>query len=172
MNIDRTIAKLELKEMLNELLQTDNVKRWTDIHMSQFLEHAGALLPHGPNCICFWKKYLSLDTLNLLAAQCQIVAVRIELKRGYAQIVFKHELSEDVNVEDNENFIQRTSVHGFFSMLKSAILEKRYFIPESPPPQIDLMEMENRGRDVSFILFENKTAFAKLILDLLRPEDR
>lgn len=160
MNIDRTIAKLELKEMLNELLQTENEKKWTEAHLSQFLEYSGVLLPQCSR-ICFWKKHMSLDTLSLLDTLLHLAA-RIELKRGYGVIMD----------EDNEHITWGIAEHEFFSLLKSAILEKRFFIPQFPPPQIDLMETEILGRQMSFIPSENKTAFAKLIFDLVGLEDR
>ena len=164
MNIDRTIAKLELKKMLNKLLQAENVKRWTEAHLSQFLEYAGELLPAGPCRICFWQKYFVLDSFALL--ETRHLALRIELKHGYAEIV--DEVAEATRNENNEYFTQGLDEHEFFSILKSTILEKRFFIPQIPPSQADLMKA--RGIDASFIPSEDKTAFAKLVSTLVGLE--
>ena len=168
MDIDRTIAKLELKKMLNELLQTEDMERWTKANLSQFLVYARVLLPAGSRRFCFWKKYLSLDSLALRDVQCYL-ASRIELKRGYAVVM--DEVPEDINNEDDEYFAQCIYEHEFFSKLKSAILENRFYIPQIPPPKADCIEMENHRNTVSFILPENKTAFAKLVFDLVGLED-
>ena len=167
MNINWTIAKLELKEMLNELLQTEDVKRWTEAHLSQFLTCAQMLLPAGSRRFCFWRRYLILDGLELLAQRH--LALRIELKRGHAEIV--DEVPEDAGNEDNEYFTRCIDKHEFFSILKSAILEKRFYVPQIPTSQVDYMEMKRRGGDMSFIPSENKTAFAKLIFDLVGLEE-
>ena len=108
--------------------------------------------------------------MSLLLDAQRHLASRIELKRGYAITV--DEVPEDASNEDNEYFTQCIYEHEFFSKLKTAILEKRFYIPHIPLPKIDNIEMETHRGNVSFILFENKTAFAKLIFDLLRPEDK
>lgn len=128
MNIDRTIAKLELKHMLENLLDTVDFPRndamagaqnWTRKNLSSFSSCVKTLLPPCSR-ICFW-----VMRPSIYGTKTDLY----ELKDGYAVIKTLHAPDYD---ENEAEFSQSIDEHEFFHMFKRAIIYNLFFfLPKS-----------------------------------------
>ena len=168
MDIDKTIAKLELKHMLEELLDAFDYPRsavladyqnWTKKHLSSFLSYAKVLLPPCSR-ICFW---LPLPSVVGDKARANFY----ELKDGYAEIKTLHAESFDENEAED---IQSIREYEFFYVLRRAIIYGLFFFPPWYFAAVEncTARTYDQQPDVSFILQRSRNLeFTGLILQLL-----
>lgn len=168
MDIDKTIAKLELKNILEELLDADNYPRstelaeaqnWTKKHLSSFLSYVKVLLPPCSR-ICFW---VPLPIADGGKARANFY----ELKDRYAEIKTLHAKNFDENEAED---IQSIREHEFFYVLRRAIIFNLFFFPPWYFAAVEncTARTYDQQPDVSFILQRSRNMeFTGLVLQLL-----
>ena len=133
MDIEKTIAKLELKNMLEKFLDLvdypinaslADAQKWTRKNLSMFRSYVKALLPPCSR-ICFW-----VMRPNIYGAVATVDFY--ELKDGYAEIKLLHAPDYDENDAENIKSIQSIHEDEFFHMLRRAIIFNLFFFPINP----------------------------------------
>lgn len=165
MDIDKTIAKLELKHMLEELSDTVDYPRhfafadtqnWTKKNLSSFRSCVKELLPSGSR-ICYW-------VMRPIADGDKVKADFYELKDGYAEVKTLQAPDYDENEAEN---IQTLDEDEFFYMLRRTIIYSLFFFPPLSSATVEQLP-NDKHPDVSFILQRSRNLeFTGLILQLL-----
>ena len=167
MDINKIIAKLELKNMLEKFLNSvqcphlsaelADAQNWTRKNLSSFRSCVKMLLPPCSR-ISFW-------TLrpNIYGAVAKVDFY--ELKDGYAEVKMLHAPDYDENEAEN---IRNIHEDEFFHMLRRAIIYNLFFFPPDSSATTEHCPGDyDRNHDVSFIPKSKNLEFTRLILQLL-----